>query len=191
MESRIEESETVSSSNAETMQVPVRGEVVKIDGRILEHGLEEQFPSLELAYDIAIASFEQSQKRLDAVDGKHQSLTALCVASFVVLPTIARALDISFRSPYFVIAIVFIALAVFFSVVSLKGGTIDRLHPMRLFENWLDLPEGHFRKDAIYFAGESLDKAQSVIEWKWQLHTISIIFYFLSILFAAVWFATS
>ncbi len=157
--------------------------------RIIEPDLENDFPSLDLAYDIAIAAFETSQKRMDAVDGKTQSLTTMCVASFFAVPTIAKALNIPFASVWFALALLLIAASVIVGVVALKSGKIDRLDPAVLFSDWLDLPKGQFMKDAIYYSGESLDSANTVIERKWSLHNLSLILYFVALLASAAWLA--
>lgn len=159
--------------------------------KVVETDLEKEFPSIELAYDVAIASFDTSQKRMDAVDGKTQSLMVMCVTSFLAFPTIAKALNVPFVSIFFVIAMLCIFASIVLSVFSLKTGKVDRLDPSALFNEWLDLPRGKFMKDAIFHAGESLRDANSVVENKWNLSNLSLIFYFAAILSASLWLATA
>lgn len=158
--------------------------------RILELDLEKDFPSLELAYNIAIASYETSQKRMDAVDSKTQSLTALCITSFIALPTIARAWNVTFQSFFFYASMLLIFVSIIFSIISLRVGTVDRLDPSKLWDDeWLDYPRGQFMKDAIYHAGGSLKKADETIIYKWNMSNLALRFYFAAIFAGAFWLA--
>src|SRR5882724_11106360 len=67
--------------------------------------LDRDFPSISLAYELAIASYDTLLKRLENVDGKIQSVLTISVTVMALSPALATARALSFRSVWFMVAI--------------------------------------------------------------------------------------
>ena len=58
----------------------------------MSENLEEEYPSVDLAYDLAVRSYDLAVSRADSVDSKIQSLISLSCALTFAIPIAARSL---------------------------------------------------------------------------------------------------
>src|SRR5688572_21643982 len=72
----------------------------------------ETYPGVELAYPIAVASYDVALRRLDVMDGRLQTLMAFIVAVSAAVPSIAANRGIQFRSYWFYAALISFVLAI-------------------------------------------------------------------------------
>jgi hypothetical protein len=150
---------------------------------------KENFPSIDLGYDIAVSSLDTSLKRLDFIDTKNMSLMTFGLSMFVVIPTVGNALHVPFNSGFLLASFVFLAVSVALTIIATKRGQIWLPDPESLFKDYLDEDEFTFKKDFIYRAGESWQSARGLIEHKWQLNFVSLIGFSLALFSAGLWFA--
>src|SRR5215204_2851093 len=115
----------------------------------------ESYPSVEVAYPIALDSYQVAIRRLDAVDGKLNTLVTFAVSVSLAVPVLAHNKGLSFNSPYF-----YAAIAAFIAGVSIA--TFARLHgylylpdPRVLYDSYLDLDAWQFKRHSIDWAGNN------------------------------------
>ena len=149
--------------------------------------LKKSFPAVEFVYPLAIASYEVMQKRLDALDGRLQTLLTFIVSVSLAIPVVASNKGLSFRSGWFIAAI-----CAFFASVGV--GTYARLckklvviDPGQLFTDYLDMSEWEFKKDTIYWAGVNFKANQEMIDWKAKLANITAMLFILEAVLVAAW----
>lgn len=112
------------------------------------------FPGVDLAYPIARESQELMIKRLDALDGRIQSVLSLAFTVTMAIPVIATGKGLSFRSPLFLAGVAFFLVGVVIGFAARLYGQTRVVSPAGLFEHYLHLPEWDFKNSYIYWAGE-------------------------------------
>jgi hypothetical protein len=148
---------------------------------------EQTYPSVDLAYQIAIASYDSAVKRLDTIDGRIQTILAFIVSITVAVPSIGGARGISFNSGWFISALVATVAAIGIGIYARLVGDIQLLSPARLYDGWLHLPESEFKKNLIYCAGQDFRANTALVQRKWNLMVWVIILFLLEALGLLVW----
>lgn len=151
--------------------------------------LEKNYPSIELAYPIAVSAYESMIKRFDAVDAKIQNMMSFAIALFIVIPTIGNQRQLSFNAGWFIISILFLTASVLISLVARFTGKVILLSPTNLYQEWIGLEQITFKKDFIYVSGKAMTDMESRIERKWQLNNLSLLFYFVAVVLSGFWVA--
>ena len=80
---------------------------------------EQQYPGVDLAYDLTVNSCESIIKRIDVMDGRLQTILAFAATTTAVVPGVANSRGLTFRSNW-----LYAALGIF--IVQLLVGTIAR-----------------------------------------------------------------
>src|SRR5689334_12408538 len=93
---------------------------------------EEAFPSMGLAYNIAVGSYDVLIKRLDSMDTRLQTMLALFASVTAAVPTIVANRGLSFNSYWFYAAIGAMALATFTTAITRLAGEVQVLDPHKL-----------------------------------------------------------
>lgn len=149
--------------------------------------LEEQFPSIDLAYEIAISSFDSVATRLDTMDGRIQTLMAFALSASLAVPTLGRARDLPLTSVWFLCAMLAIGVVIALSIYARLMGTIKILSPEKLWDKWLILPKEEFKKDLISFSITAYKANTTLLEQKWRLSVASMIIFALAVALLVVW----
>ncbi len=147
----------------------------------------EQYPSLDLVYPIAIASYDMMTKRLDAIDGRIQTLTAFALTAAIAIPTIGKGQNLSFNSMWFRLAMGGLVLATLISIYARLTGKVRMLNPDKLLQGSLHLPPATFKTYAIHYAAQAFKVNNSQLERKWRLSVISMISFALALGLLFVW----
>jgi len=140
--------------------------------------LEKTFPSVELAYGIAVNSYDGLVKRLDWIDGRIQTMVAFFVSITAAVPVLAAAKGISFHSRWFYLAIALMSLATGFACKARLSGDVTLLDPNKLnTDRWLCLSEWEFQNYVIQAAALAFVANKNLIttKWRWSV-AISIVF---------------
>jgi hypothetical protein len=140
--------------------------------------LEEKFPSVELAYDIAVASNDGLVKRLDWIDGRIQTMVAFFVSITAAVPALAAARGVGFRSGWFYLAIALMILATILACKTRLSGEVALLDADKLnSDRWLSLSEWEFKNYMIQAAAQAFVVNNKLItnKWRWSV-AISIVF---------------
>ena len=149
--------------------------------------LETKYPGVEYAYPIAVASYDLALRRLDAIDGRLQTIMAFIVAVSAVVPSVAVPRGIHFRSCAF-----YAALGVF--VVTLTIGTVARLYgkikvftPKKAFNHWLHKGQWTFKRDFISVAADDFESNNWLIKFKWWCMVVVSLLFFVQAVCLTVW----
>lgn len=129
------------------------------------------YPSVELAYPVALSSYETLLKRIDAQESRAQAFLAFVVAITVAVPAIASAGGISLKSPWFFVAVSLFVISALINVFGRLHGDIYLVDPGRVYETELHKTPWEFRKDAIFFAGQDFQRNNALI---WRRHRLSV-----------------
>lgn len=151
--------------------------------------LMKKFPSTDLVYNIALASYDNMIKRIDGLDGRIQTLTAFAVTACLAIPTLGKVQNLSFRSGWFWAAMFGMLLAVSVSAYARLTGQVRMLNPENLHKGSLHLPIATFKLYAISYAAESFKKNNEHLVSKWRLSVFCMVIFTLTLLCLLVWVA--
>lgn len=148
---------------------------------------EEEFPSVELAYPIAINAYEVALKRLDTMDGRLQTIVAFAVSVFGGFVSFASGSKIPFGACWFVIATLACVIATGLGVYGRLSGDVKMLKPSNLFAEWLSNEKWEFQKDVIYYAGKAFDENMNLVTKKWRISVYVTILFAIEVAGLTVW----
>src|ERR1700730_17320362 len=100
--------------------------------------LQEEFPSIELAYPIAVESYNRAERRFDAWDGRIQTLIVFAASIGLAVPPLIHSQQATFRSAWFISALCLFVLSILIGFAARMYGSIKLLDPNELYEAWLD-----------------------------------------------------
>lgn len=149
--------------------------------------LENDYPSIELAYPIAIASFDMAARRLDIVDGRLQTILAFIVTVSAAVPSVASGRGIHFTSGWFYLALTLFIICLAIGTYARLAGELVVLSPTTLFNEWLGEPKAVFQKDIIHYAGKAFTANLKLIRWKWRCSVWMTILFALEVVALVVW----
>ncbi|MGB7209319.1 MAG: hypothetical protein WBD27_11710 [Pyrinomonadaceae bacterium] len=129
---------------------------------------EAKFPSVELAYPIAVDSYDVAIKRLDLMDGRLQTLLTIIVTFFAAFVTIGNYQKADFSSYLFAISVIVFFVNVAAGIYARLAGSVKLLNPDNLYKDWLADSEWEFKKNMIYFASMSFTENMTEVYTKWQ-----------------------
>ena len=151
----------------------------------------EEFPSIGLAYEIALESYDIAMRRSDAIDNSLDRLVAWVTTVTVAIVTILVGLKIpteSFASCWFTAAGICFLLSVIGALSAKHQGELQVIMPHQLRAKlWLSLTEWEFKSNTIYAAGEAFLKNIKYINVKYRLATLSTAFFVAEIVCMAGW----
>ncbi len=140
----------------------------------------DEFPGLDLAYDRAMASYQEIAARYDAANQRIDGLLTLSSTVTLAAPIVLAAAggDPDFRSPALIAAVSLFAAALVLGVVA-RGftGSSKLIGPSTLYEDWLQLSATEFKLNAIYWAGTHFQSTAAAI-WRksWAAHAMTALF---------------
>ena len=139
--------------------------------------LEAQYPGIEYAYPIAVSSYELALKRLDAIDGRLQTMLAFIVAVSAIVPAVAVPRGIHFRANMFYMALGIFAFTLAFGIFARIFGRIYVVTPKKLHDHWLYKPRWTFQFHYIVRAADDFRRNNRLIKFKWwSMVVISLLF---------------
>lgn len=149
--------------------------------------IEKDYPAVELAYPIAIASYENIIKRVDALENRTQNLMAFAATLTVAIPAMTAGRGLTYRSGWFITALILFGLANIVGITSRLKGDIALLSPQRIYQTELHKLDWEFKKDAIYWAGENFAHNNNVILGRNRLVILMSIIFLAEAAVLAVW----
>jgi hypothetical protein len=144
-----------------------------------EKRLEEQYPSVDLVYDIAKESYEVAMKRLDEANEGFEKLRSwittitLAFLAWVIPKAPADAYNLLFFS-----AIAIFILIIFFTIYGKSTKGVIMPNPEKLYDTRLHQDKWTFKKDFIFLAVQDYKKNKNYILLKGKL-AVSIFILFL------------
>lgn len=150
--------------------------------------LKATYPSVDLAYAIAVNSYDVLMKRLDSVDGRLQTMLALFASVTAVVPAAAAGKGLSFHSKWFYLAITAMAVAVVVTALARWLGKVELLDPSKLNQDWwLKHSEWEFKNYIIQAATEAFIKNDRLITNKWRCGFAVVCIFFLGTTCLTLW----
>jgi uncharacterized integral membrane protein len=152
---------------------------------VIEIPCNEQ--AVNLAYPIALQSYETSQKRWDAIDTKIQTLIVLATTLTAAVPVVTANRGLSFKSPLALLALASFVVGTVLAIYARQSGMLIILQPSVFYDKWLDLSEKQFKAELVFFAGEHCEKNLRAISRKARFSDFAALAYLVEIIFFASW----
>lgn len=149
-------------------------------------------PTLDLAYQLAVASYEPLVKRLDALDARLQTVMGLAATTMALVSSVASARNLSFHSPWFWLATCAFALIIFLGNHVRHYGDIILINPKRInTTEWMELEPEWFKQYIIKQAGDHWEKNNALVLFKWRRSVEISYVYLLQVGLLVVWVAAA
>ena len=145
------------------------------------------YPSVELAYDFAVQSYDIALNRYDAWDARIQNLLSLGVTLTLAIPFGGSALGYGFRSIWFVLAMTTFAAGLALGIYGRLVGVLKIVDPEQLYNKMLGLSMWEFKKDFIFWAGKNYQSNRALIDQKARIALVIASLFFLEGLWVALW----
>ena len=118
---------------------------------------EETYPAVKFAYDFVQPSYGLMTARIEATVSRIQALMTFAATITLGFPVLGRAINpsISFGCAPFAVGLTFFIVLMILGVIARDVGDLKLVNPGRLYESSLHLSEWEFKRDAVFFAGES------------------------------------
>jgi hypothetical protein len=152
-----------------------------------EKTLAQDFRSVELAYPLAIASYDLAQKRLDVVEGRLQTLLAFVPPVTIAVIATANGKGAPFTSYWFIGAMLLCLFGLTFGVHTRLADRVIVIDPAVLSQKWLHFSEWQFKRNVIHLSGIHFDKNATVIARKGRRTSLAAIIFLLEALFLGAW----
>lgn len=160
-------------------------------GKIAGMSDEKSYPRVGLAYEFVLPSYEWAMKRLDAVDGRIQTLQTLIIGTTLAVPVFARAVlpetSLDFGSVWFVLALLAFVLSIGTGMVARASGTIKLLSPDKLYERYLSKDQEQFKKDVLYYAGAHAVDNHRLVLFKGRAQSIMTGLFLAEVILLVLW----
>jgi hypothetical protein len=147
----------------------------------------ETYPSVEFAYPLATASYETALQRLDTLDGRVQGLMSFTATLMLAIPALASSKGVSFRSGWFMAAVLLFIVANLCGIAARSKGTIQLLNPASLYKKYLHLSEWEFKSYIIYWAGKHFEHNTNLLKQRQRYLIWMLIFFLAETVALAVW----
>jgi hypothetical protein len=148
---------------------------------------EEKYPSVDLAYTLALASYELIQKRLDVIDTRLQTLIALIATVSLPIPAIAVAKNLTLNSEWFIAAVVAFVAAIVVGTIGRVTGHVKVILPITLYNEWLHFSEWEFKKNMIFFAGKHFEHNRALANRRGWITSVTALLFFIEGVLVALW----
>jgi hypothetical protein len=154
-----------------------------------EKSLEDQYPSVDLAYDLTMKSYDTVIKRNevqdDGIDKLRTFMTTVTLAAFGFIAS--RATIVSFHNWWFWFSVVMYFYTIILTVVAKSSGGLIMLSPSTLYEKYLHYSEWEFKKNILYWMAKHSETNRKYIAHKSRLFVIIFAFFLIQILSLLVW----
>jgi hypothetical protein len=150
--------------------------------------LEEQYPSVDIVYDIAKDSYNIAMKRLDETNDSFDKLrtwTTTLTLAFLALfiPKVSTsAFDI-----YFYAGLSVFILVILLTIIGKSIYGVIMPSPQKLYNTRLHQDKWTFKKDFIFLAGEDFIKNKKYVIKKTRLGVIIYLLFFLESALFGFW----
>ena len=157
---------------------------------------DEYYPSLNLAYEVSLLTYDWAIRRLQDVERRIDNLLIVGLSGTVALPIIAQATSeepkslIEFATWPGILAILFFMAALFMGVVARQIGHVTLINPQRLYEGYIRKEQWDFRRHIIYYAGKTHITNAELIQTKSTYANWAAAFFGSEGLFGAIWILT-
>lgn len=150
--------------------------------------LEEQFPSVEIAYLLSLDSYKIVRERFDAMEKRGQTIIVFFTTiSLAIITIVAKDKSLSFKTTWFILASLSYIVMLVFGIISQTSGTLIFPNPKLIYEKTLSWSKWEFQKNLIYQAGEHYEHNLEQIDRRWKIVNISACFGLVTLFSLAIW----
>ena len=153
--------------------------------------MQKNYPGVDLAYELAVDSYEPLISRLDTIDGRLQTIMGFAATTMALVPSVASARNLSFASVAF-----WVAFAIFVFILAVGSharhhGEIKLLNPAKFedYDTWLGYEPWEFKSTFIHWAGQHFEHNNNLVTWKWKRSVIVTFAFFVQVVFLVAWVA--
>lgn len=150
---------------------------------------EKKYPSVELAYDISLKTYDWAMQRSDSIDGTIDKLLAwISSITLGVIAIMATKIQfVSFHSNYFYMAIACFVFTILAGTYTKIRGSLSLITPENLYHKYLSYEQWEFKKNIIFWAGEDFKHNQGLVNWKGRVSIFMIIAFLLETIAIGEW----
>ncbi len=127
-----------------------------------------KYPSVGLAYETVKSSYDVMVSRFEAANARISSLIAWAIGAIGIIPIFAKSLlgGIGVTSLWLLVTLSAFVALIIVGIIAYRTGGIKLLHPKKLYEDYVQLPEWEYKKWLVYWAGEHFNTNQKFINIK-------------------------
>ena len=145
-----------------------------------------KYPSVDLAYQLAVQSYDLMVKRFDAMDARIQSTIGLVVSLTVAIPIAISTFALQYPPWLMRATVVVFLLAIILGICARFAGKISLVSPAELHRTWIQSPEEDFKREFIRHAGTHMDANARLLNKRYRLMCGVIFLLFLEALLFGV-----
>ena len=157
---------------------------------------DEYYPSLELAYEVSLLTYDWAIRRLQDVERRIDNLLRLGLTGTVAFPIIVVAVTEDSRNfadyatwPGAVTFLLFLA-ALILGVFARQHGHITLINPKRLYKNHIRKESWNFKRHIIHYAGKHHRTNAELIQTKSTCADMVSVLFGIEIVFGVFWVLT-
>ena len=128
-----------------------------------DDNMPKEFPSVHLAYPVAMEAYEWAARRMDTMDSRIQTVLALGTSLSLAAPVAFAALKIEAHRGWIIAATALFMSALATGTYARLTGSLTIMTPKKLHDKWLRLDEEIFKRYAVYFSGKHLEKNRRLL----------------------------
>ena len=153
---------------------------------------DADYPSIDLAYEIVLPSYDWAIRRLQVVEQRIEGLLRLTTTATIAIPVIAFATTKDVDPTVYLNWQAVVASALFFlttvlGLLARRFGGISVIDPKQLYDNHLKKGKRELKKDLIYFAGLDFQDNVRLIERKSRCADLLVVLFVLELVFGVWW----
>lgn len=153
-----------------------------------EKSLEEQYPSVSLAYDLAKDSYNTAMKRFDeANEGFEKIRTWITTMTFAFLAWKIPNASIGTFNFFFFTGLAIFVFIIFLTIYGKSIGSVEMPSPKKLWDERLHQDEWTFKKDFIFLAIQDSKKNKDCVNKKLNVAIFIFIFFLLESVSFGFW----
>lgn len=138
--------------------------------------IETKYPSVDLAYDIAIDSYEIMRQQWNAMNSIFPILISISTSAIIAVPVIAKTFGIVLVGLHAQASIILGCVAIVVGFLGRLHGTVRILNPQVLYDSKIQKQTGLFKREMIWLAGQDFNENNKRIYEKWQFAVVVIFF---------------
>ena len=151
--------------------------------------LEKEFPSIPLAYELAMRSYDQMQKNRGSLNSLFMRLMSFAVPLTLAIPVLSKALGLTIEKGWWVaIALLFLGAMICYLCGRLRHPQ-PLIDPGLVYERDLHKPQIEFQKDYIYWVAEDFKAGRKALDAKWRWCVVASVILCLEVLTVIFWAA--
>jgi len=149
---------------------------------------ENEYPSVELAYDFVKSSYDVMTSRFDSANTRMQTLLTWAIGVTAAIPFFNKIVGNAntLLSIWFISALLAFVAVVIVGVIGQRMKGVSLIDPKILYEKYLHYSQWEFKKNLIFWAGDSFNTNRKAIEAKSRCIDIMTILFGLEIALAFI-----